>query len=416
MKFLIYGINFAPELTGIGKYTGELAASLAAQGHSVRVVSAPPYYPHWQVQPGYSATGYHKETWQGVEVLRCPLYVPARAGGFKRLAHLASFMLSSIPAMLAQLGWRADVVLTVAPAIFTAPLGLLVGRLCGAKTWLHIQDFELDAAFNLGILKASPLLLGCAAAAERFLLRRFDCVSTISRRMLDRLAQKGVPPARACSFPNWVDLDAIFPQQGPNAFREPLGLGGDELVALYSGNMGRKQGLEILAQVARQLQDTPGLRFIFCGEGVAKAELVAQTRGLDNVTFLPLQPLERLNDLLNLADIHLLPQRAGAADLVMPSKLTGMLASGRPVIAAAAQGTELYEVVSQVGLAVPPEDAAAMCAGLRALAADAPLRARLGKAGRAYAEQSCARSAIITAFLTQVTQLCGARRASSPRT
>ncbi len=90
MKILLYGINFAPELTGIGKYTGEMAAWLAARGHQVRVVTAPPYYPHWKVGEGYSGTHWQRQTWAGVQVWRCPLWVPSQPSGLKRLLHLAT--------------------------------------------------------------------------------------------------------------------------------------------------------------------------------------------------------------------------------------------------------------------------------------------------------------------------------------
>ena len=110
MKILLYGINFAPELTGIGKYTGEMAAWLAAQGHAVRVVTAPPYYPAWAVSAGHSGKRWVFEEWRGVRVWRCPLWVPPQPGGLKRLLHLASFALSSLPVMLRQVFWRADVV------------------------------------------------------------------------------------------------------------------------------------------------------------------------------------------------------------------------------------------------------------------------------------------------------------------
>ena len=129
MKILLYGINFAPELTGIGKYTGEMAAWLAAQGHQVRVVTAPPYYPDWAVGAGYSARTWRRERWQGVDVWRCPLWVPPRPGGAKRLVHLASFALSSLPVMLRQLLWRPEVVWVVEPPLFCAPTAWAVAQI-----------------------------------------------------------------------------------------------------------------------------------------------------------------------------------------------------------------------------------------------------------------------------------------------
>ena len=112
MRILIYGINFSPELTGIGKYTGEMAAWLAARGHEVRVVTAPPYYPDWQVWAGFSAWQYQlaDETGGRLRVVRCPLWVPARPSGLTRLLHLASFALSSLPVLLWQWRWRPEVV------------------------------------------------------------------------------------------------------------------------------------------------------------------------------------------------------------------------------------------------------------------------------------------------------------------
>lgn len=417
MKILLYGINFAPELTGIGKYTGEMAAWLAARGHEVRVITAPPYYPAWQVSPGYSASRYTTEQWQGVTVLRTPLWVPAKPGGAKRLLHLASFALGSLPVLLRQWFWRPDVVWVVEPPLFCAPAAAVLARLAGGKAWLHIQDYEVDAAFDLGLLKGAALRR-CVVAAEGWLMRRFHRVSTISGRMLGRAQAKGVDAARLVSFPNWVDISAIQPLRGPSPYRAELGIAADAVVALYSGNMGGKQGLEILAEAARLLgtvsqaaqgaESGPPVQFVLCGNGAGRADLVARCQGLANVLFLDLQPMERLGDLLGLADIHLLPQRADAADLVMPSKLTGMLASGRAVVATAHPHTELGRVVAQhCGVVVPPEDAAALAQAIRTLAADAPRRAQLGTSARAYALAELDRDAVLARFEAQLLACVG---------
>ena len=403
----MYGINFSPELTGIGKYTGEMAAWLAARGHEVRVVTAPPYYPDWAVGSGYSASRWRYERWQGVEVWRCPLWVPARPGGAKRILHLASFALSSFPIMLRQILWRPDVVWVVEPPLFCAPAAWVVARLSGASAWLHIQDYEVDAAFDLGLLKGR--FLKCiVAAGECWLMRRFDVVSTISQRMLARAQAKGVEVARCMLLPNWVNVAAfvVNSTKGAQIYRDKLGFPADAVVALYSGNMGAKQGLEVLAQTARlcaaQVETAENsknsLYFVFCGNGVGRADLVAQCEGLTRVRFMDLQPAECLPDLLAMADIHLLPQRADAADLVMPSKLTGMLASARPVVATALAGTELAQVVQNCGLVVLPENPRALADAVLALAADAPWRIQLGLAGRAHATQCMDREGVLRSF------------------
>lgn len=397
MKILICGINHAPELTGIGRYTGDLTGWLAARGHQVRVVTAPPYYPQWQIGSGYSAWRWSREQRDGADVWRCPLWVPRRPGGVRRVLHLLSFAFSSLPVMLWQVFWRPDVVWVVEPPLLCAPSALLVGRLSGARTWLHVQDYEVDAAFDLGLLNGD-LARRVVMGIERCLMRSFNRVSTISRRMMDRAAAKGVPRDRLVFFPNWVELAEEIPADRPSDYRAQLGIPPDGVVALYSGNMGAKQGLELLAEAAQRCTDAQALWFVFCGSGTGREALVAGCATLPRVRFLDLQPAERVAELLAMADVHLLPQRADAADLVMPSKLTGMLASGRAVLATAAPGTELAAVLDGRGEAVPPGDVAALALALRRLAADATLRARLGAAGRAYAVAHMERSAVLTAF------------------
>lgn len=396
MRILIHGINYSPELTGIGKYSGEMADWLAKRGHEVRVVTAPPYYPEWRVGSGYSAWRYRYERINSVAVWRCPLWVPGRPSGAKRLLHLASFALFSLPVMLRQVFWRPDVVLVVEPPLMCAPGAWLAARLCGGKAWLHIQDLEVDAAFELGILRSDGLKRW-VLAAERRLMRCFDRVSTISQGMVSKLSSKGVSSDQIRLLPNWADLDALYPYSEPSPLRAEMGIPDGRLVLLYSGNMGEKQGLEIVLDAASRLRDA-GFQFVMCGEGAARARLADRYGHLENVIWIPLQPIEKLPDLLNLADIHLLPQRADAADLVMPSKLTGMLATGRPVIATAAEGTQVAEVVKDCGLVVPPGDVEKFVAAIHTLDGDAGMRDRLGQAGRLFAESHLGRDVILSEF------------------
>ncbi len=398
MRVLIYGLNFLPELTGIGKYTGEMAEWLAGQGHQVRVITAPPYYPEWAVYKGYSAWQYTRlHRADSLAVYRCPLWVPARVTGFKRLLHLASFAVSSLPVLLTQVFWRPQAVFCVAPTLFCAPAAWLAARLCGAKVWLHIQDFEVDAAFSLGILQ-SPLLKNVVTAAERWLLRRFDRVSSISTRMVERLSAKGVALQSQCLFPNWVDTDRIKPLAEVSPLRSRLALPDDAIVVLYSGNMGEKQGLDVLLEAAALLAAKPNIHFLLCGDGVERRRLEQQAAGLTNLRWMDLQPLDQLSSLLNAADIHALPQRAGAADLVMPSKLTGMMASGRPTVASTIPGTEIANAVDGAGLLVPAGDAHAFAGAIETLANDPALRTRLGAVARARAVDAMGKEAILGKF------------------
>ena len=400
MRILILGIYFAPDLVGIGKYTGEMAVQLATKGHDVRMVAGPPFYPEWRIGEGYSAKMYRREIIEAnrpIHVYRCPIWIPRKLSGLKRMIHLASFTASSFPVMLYQVLWRPDVVLAVEPPFFCSFQAWLVARLSAAKSWLPIQDFEIDAALDLGIVKvawAKRTIYGI----EQWLMRRFERVSTISGRMLERLDMKGVDPVKRFLFANWVDTNQIKPLERESPFRSELGIRADEIVALYSGNMGEKQGLETVIEAARSCFRTMPLRFVLCGQGAAYARLRMLAEGLNNILWMPLQPAERLNDLLNLADIHLLPQRADAADLVMPSKLTGIMASGRPVVATASEGTEVWSVVQGHGITVAPGDDRAFASAVVALARDPALRALLGAEARKYSVEHLGKEQILNAF------------------
>jgi len=398
LHILIYGLNYAPELTGIGKYTGEMSDWLAARGHKVTVVTAPPYYPAWRVREDYRSSSYRVEKTPGkATVFRVPLWVPERPTGVKRVLHLASFMLSSLPAMLLQPLFQPDVVWTVEPTFFSAPIALGVARFCGAKAWLHVQDFEIDAAFDLGLLPADGLVHRMALGLELLFTRGFDRVSSISPRMVERALTKEVEPQHALLFPNWVDVEAVYPMEGVTRYRRELGLE-DKIVVMYSGNLGTKQGLECLAPLAKAFAEDAHVHFLFCGDGSFRPLLETEVAGLENVTLLPLQPVEMLNELLNTADVHLLPQRAGAADLVMPSKLTGMLASGRPVLATAEKGTQVADVVEGRGVVVGAESPQCLVKALHMLTENGELRAQMGAEARAYAVEHMGREQVLRRF------------------
>jgi colanic acid biosynthesis glycosyl transferase WcaI len=240
-------------------------------------------------------------------------------------------------------------------------------------------------------------------------MRGFDRVSNISERMLAKLLEKGVDQRRIVFFPNWVDMSLIRPLQEPNTLRAELGIAPATRVLLYSGNMGEKQGLEIVVHVARGFAESSenNALFLLCGEGVARDRLKSAAAGLPNVRFLPLQPLSRLNELLNLADVHLLPQRAAAEDLVMPSKLSAIMASGRPVVATAQVGSDLARASAEGGIVVPPGDAEGFATALRRLLDDEALRHRLGASGRAYALANWERDMVLQRAFDDLQPLAG---------
>ncbi|MBO9589021.1 WcaI family glycosyltransferase [Devosia sp.] len=397
MKILLLGLNYAPELIGTGPYTTGLVEALAQRGHEVRAVVGQPYYPGWRPRPGHR--GWSREDLGRARIYRVPHFIPSRPSGVLRLVHQASFALAATPIMLAEaLLWRPERVITIAPSLLAAPLGLLASRLSGAGSWLHLQDFELEAALATGLVSTNHTIIKLLAAAERRILRRFDRVSSISPAMCRRLVEKGVSRERVAEHRNWGDLTQVMPLGRPSAFRQKWNITTPH-IALYSGALGRKQGLDLVIAAARSLSDCDDITFVICGNGPYRAELEAMAGDLGNMRFFDLQPREQLSELLGLATMHLLPQIAGAADLVLPSKLANMLASGRPVIATAASGTGIFEEIEGCGLAVEPGDAAALSAAIERLCDDPALAENLGATARRRAERRWHRETILAHFV-----------------
>lgn len=407
MRIHLLSLNYAPEQIGIGPYSAEMAEAFAAAGHHVTVSTAKPYYPAWKIDAGYDRPGAIDRVHNGVAIRHHDLYVPARPSGLKRVIHYLSFACRVMPHMLrTAMRDRPDIIMATAPSLIAAKVAILAGRMCGARTWLHVQDFEVEAAFATGLLPGGGFRSWFARLCERSVMTHFDVVSSISPQMCARLRGKGVAADRIVEFRNWADISAIRPLERESAYRAELGITTPH-VALYSGNISNKQGVEILAQVARLLANRRDLTFVICGDGPSLPGLRAACDDLGNVRFIPLQPRERLNELVGLATVHLLPQKADAADLVLPSKLTNMLASGRPVVATAEPGTGLADEVEGAGLVVPPGDPQAMARGITRLLDDTLLRARTGAAARARAEARWEKGAILAAVQRRMHRLVG---------
>lgn len=405
LKILALGLNYEPELIGIAVYTQGLAESLVERGHDVHVVAGKPYYPSWKVFEGFRGGWKRRSVERGVDVTRVAHYVPNNPTGVRRIVHHLSFALSSlIPTVVRALWYRPDVVVTIAPSLISAPVAWLSARLCGAPCWLHIQDFEVEAAIATGLADGTGTAMALARRFENWVLGLFDRVSSISPAMCRKLTEKGVQTEHVVEFRNWANVDAIKPMTGDSPYRAEWGIETPH-VALYSGNIANKQGIESVVETARLMQKRQDLTFVICGNGPNRAKLEASIADLTNIRFHDLQDADRLGDLLGLACVHLLVQRGQAADLMLPSKMANMLASGRPVVATADPGTGIATEVEGCGLVVRPDDPEALARALEQLLNDSRLLEDLGRAARRRAEERWKQSAIIDVFEDEILKL-----------
>lgn len=375
MKIVLWGINYAPEPVGIAPFNRELCEHLAAAGHEVTAVTAFAYYPQWRKAPGDAGVWQRREELGGVQVQRCWCHVPRAATALGRILHELSFGLTSLWRVLRLP--RADVYVVVSPPLALGAFAWVASRLKRSRYVFHVQDLQPDAALGLGMLQPgrfARVLFGL----ERLAYAKAATVSGISGGMMAAFAEKGVPAERLALLPNWLRLGPPAETVTPSArtaARARFGVGPETRLAVYAGNLGRKQKLEILIEAAALAQPAApgrGTRLVIAGDGAARTELEACLRAHPGaaVTLLPLLSDSDYRDLLLAADYALITQAAGSGRFFFPSKLLSVLAAGLPVVAVADAASELAVAVADggFGCTVPPGDAPALAAVWRRLA------------------------------------------------
>jgi colanic acid biosynthesis glycosyl transferase WcaI len=405
MNILIYGINFFPELTGTGKYTGEMAFWFAENGHNVKIITAPPYYPEWHIHKEYSALKYKSQKLGASNIIRCPLYIPEKLSTIKRLIHLSSFAITSFFPLMMQLFWKPDVIIVIVPTLLCVPAAKLLSFFTKSKFILHVQDYEIDAMLGLGMANRS-WFTKLAKLFEMACLKSADSVSSISNTMLKNALLKGVEKKRLIFFPNWSEIERFNNVEDVHVanLRDNLKLAIDKKIILYSGNIGEKQGLEIVIDVAERLKEDNYL-FVLIGQGAGKEKLecTVKHKNIKNIVFRPLQSYEKLPALLKLADCHLVIQKKGAADAVLPSKLTNILAVGGNAVITAEKDTELGQLCENnpgIAVLVEPESIDSLLNGIvKALTLPA-----YNSLAQSYARNFLDKNAILIDFISNISK------------
>lgn len=391
MNLLVLCPHFHPDPAPTGEVMTSIVSCLAQRGHRLHVVTSLPWYRLHRVEDDWTGSWSRTEPTEWGWITRLHPFptdksnIPARAlafGGFSALTTFAGLR----PRL------RPDAVLVMSPPLILGLPGVVLARRWGVPLVFNIQDVFPDVAVEVGAI-TSPRVIRAAAALERWLYRHSDAVTVLSDDLAANVTAKLGPADahRVRVIPNFVDTERVTPGDRRNAYRDEYGLG-DATVVTYAGNLGYSQPVELLLEAARRFVDEPPeveVRFVINGGGSARASLEAQARGLANVTFVPMQPRERLAEVLAAADIHTVLLRTGLGRSSVPSKLYSILAAARPCVASVDPGTEVARVVEAAGagLVVPPGDAASLTAAIRELVADPTRRAEMGERGRRFVEQ-----------------------------
>ena len=367
------GYNFYPEPTGIGRYSGEQIKWLAQNVYDCTVITSYPYYPFWKVQEPYI----HNSNWFKTEVEnfasggklsihRCPMYIPEKPSGIKRILLDLSFFISAFLKLLLLLPRkRFDVVVTILPSVTFGLLGILYKKIRGAKLICHIHDLQIEAARDLNIIK-SENTINALFKLEKYIFDNCDtitCVGEGMSRLIKAKANKEI-----ILFLNTTELNKFYPLNNRAGLKQNFGFNATDKILLYSGAIGEKQCIETILYSAQKFINNKELKFVICGSGPYKEKLKSQAESLNlsNVIFFPIQPIEKFNEFLNMADVHFIVQKANASDLVMPSKLNTVLAVGGLALITANKDSGMHSLIKKhnMGILVDAENQEALNEGI----------------------------------------------------
>jgi colanic acid biosynthesis glycosyl transferase WcaI len=402
MKVAVFGLNYLPESTSIGPYTAELAEYLRDRGHNVRVVTGFPSAPNWKIWRGYEKRIFMREAINGIPVFRTYLYVPANPRkALGRVLFDCVFALSAVVGFFA--GPQPDVVVVISPPLQLAITGRVLAALSRARLFMHIKDLVPDAAIATGALREGSLAWRLGRKLETWAYRSATGIGVICEGMRRNLLAKGVPASKVITLPDYIDPEFIQPvSRSDNEFRARTGIPEEAFVAMYSGSVSGKQGLQTYVEAAAAFEADQTVVCCLIGEGANLEELktTAKDLALRRFMFLPLQPRETLAAQLSAADVLVITQRALVTDIVFPGKLLYYMASGTAILAAVNQESETGRFIKEhkAGIVVPPEDPAALAGAIKWMKEHPDETRDFGRNGRRVIESQFDRSLVLERF------------------
>jgi colanic acid biosynthesis glycosyl transferase WcaI len=384
-RLLVLNQYYWPGIEATANLLAELCGALADEYDVTVVTGAAHLEPENSVRDGVSIVRVHSTTYDRTRFSR-------------RAANYFTYVAGAVRKALASS--RPDVVLCMTDPPFIAAAARIVARRFRVPLIAVSQDVFPEIAVRLGRLR-NPMVVGALRAVIASALRHADRVVVIGETMGLRIEEKGVDPARIRVIPNWGDAERITPQPRDNAWAREHGLA-SPFVVMHSGNVGHAQDLDTLIRAAALLRDLDDLRIVIIGLGARHAELeaLAEVLEVDSVTFLPYQPREVLPESLASADVHFVGLARGLAGFVVPSRIWGVLAAGRPVLAAAEAESETVALVREIdcGITVPPGEPLRLAEAIRACHDGIHPLAEMGERARAYAEAKADRSHAVARY------------------
>jgi colanic acid biosynthesis glycosyl transferase WcaI len=378
VSLLFINQYYWPDEASTAQHLADLAGSLADEGYECHVLCSQGSYKSGEPRPPAH------EIHEGVHIHRIWATSLGRRGTWSRMTDYLSFYVGALIKALVLPHFDVVVTLTTPPLI--GLLGTLLQRLRGSRHVSWSMDLHPDASLALHRMSPRSLLGRLMIWLSGVVYRRPDKVVVLGPYMADRIALKDVPPERIATIPVWSRRDEIYPTpRGANPLRKSLGIG-QAFVAMYSGNMGLAHSFDEFLEAARLLRDRPDIVFLFVGGGPRQSEVKAAVdrEGLHNIRLLDSVPRGSLHVSLSLADTHLISMRPEMTGIVVPGKLYGAMAAGRPAIFVGPEHCETADTIRSAGcgITVASGDAPGLVAALELLVGDPSVTRRMGEKAR----------------------------------
>jgi colanic acid biosynthesis glycosyl transferase WcaI len=400
---------YPPEKTPPAIRISESAKGLFKRGYQVTVLTTFPNFPSGVVAPEYRGKIITQEVDEGIHVVRVWSYVTPNKGFLRRV--LAQLSFGSIAPLL---GWkyigRPDIIIVESPPLFNAIGGRLLawGKHC--PFIFTVADLWPDTAIELGVLR-NPLFIRLARLLERSTYQKARFIWAVTAGIRERLVASGVPAERVFLLTNGVDTTQFKPMPQAQA-RAQLGWD-NRFTILYAGTHGLAQGLSTVLDVAAQLKWQPNIRFVFAGDGAAKADLVAQAREQEllNVSFIDPVPHEQMPVLLAAADACLVPlRRLSLFEGALPSKMYEVMACERPVLLGVdGEARRLAEQQARAAIYVEPENVDSLASAILRVYEHPELAQALGHNGRAFVREHFDRQRLVTVLEERINAVLSER-------
>jgi colanic acid biosynthesis glycosyl transferase WcaI len=377
-RILFINQYYWPDHASTAQHLTDLAESFASRGYDCHVLASQGRY-----QPGEPRPLAY-EVREGVHIHRVPATSLGRRGTWARMTDYLSFYAGAM--VRALLLPRFDVVVTLTTPPIIGLVGTVLARLKKSRHVYWSMDLHPDASLALGRMSPKSLLGRSMSWLSGFVYRQADRVVALGPYMADRISLKGVASERIATIPVWSERDEIYPTpRDSNPFRKALGLE-RAFVAMYSGNLGLAHSFDEFIEVARRLRDRTDIVFLFVGGGprIAEVKAARDRDDLANIRFLDYVPRSQLQASLGIADVHLISMLPEMTGIVVPGKLYGVMASGRPALFVGPEHCESADTIRDAGcgMTVTPGDTEGLLAALLRLVSDPNLARRMGEKGR----------------------------------